>query len=65
MNIVECTDVKKTYQQGKMKVTALGGVSLSIKKGGFIGLSTAPLQRDENGRTPREAILAQIENGGV
>ena len=39
MNIVECTDIKKTYQQGKMKVTALGGVSLSIKKGGFVALA--------------------------
>lgn len=39
MNIVECTDIKKTYRQGKMKVTALGGVSLSIKKGGFVALA--------------------------
>ena len=39
MNIVECTDVKKIYQQGKMKVTALGGVSLSIEKGGFVALA--------------------------
>ncbi|MBW2650616.1 MAG: ATP-binding cassette domain-containing protein, partial [Deltaproteobacteria bacterium] len=39
MNIVECADVKKTYQQGKIVVTALGGVSLSIEKGGFVALA--------------------------
>lgn len=39
MNIVECTDIKKTYQQGKIVVTALGGVSLSIEKGGFVALA--------------------------
>ena len=39
MNIVECTDLKKTYQQGKVIVTALGGVSLSIEKGGFVALA--------------------------
>lgn len=39
MSIVECIDVKKTYQQGKMKVDALKGVSLSIDKGGFVALA--------------------------
>jgi len=39
MNIVECTDIKKTYRQGKVEVNALNGVSLSIKKGGFIALA--------------------------
>jgi len=39
MNIVECIDVTKTYQQGKIVVTALGGVSLSIEKGGFVALA--------------------------
>jgi putative ABC transport system ATP-binding protein len=39
MNIVECTDVKKTYQQGKVDVHALRGVSLSINKGEFIALA--------------------------
>jgi len=39
MNIVECADVRKTYQQGKVVVTALGGVTLSIKKGGFVALA--------------------------
>jgi putative ABC transport system ATP-binding protein len=39
MSIVECTDVKKTYQQGKLEVDALKGVSLSIDKGGFVALA--------------------------
>jgi putative ABC transport system ATP-binding protein len=39
MNIVETVDVKKTYQQGNVQVTALGGVSLSIKKGSFVALA--------------------------
>jgi len=39
MNIVETVDVKKTYQQGKVEVTALGGVSLSIQKGSFVALA--------------------------
>jgi putative ABC transport system ATP-binding protein len=39
MNIIECTDVRKTYQQGKMQVPALKGVTFSIEKGGFIALA--------------------------
>ncbi|MBN1614436.1 MAG: ABC transporter ATP-binding protein [Deltaproteobacteria bacterium] len=39
MNIVECVNVTKTYRQGKMEVRALGGVSLRIKKGGFVALA--------------------------
>jgi len=39
MNIVECTEIKKTYQQGKVQVQALRGINLSIKKGGFIALA--------------------------
>jgi putative ABC transport system ATP-binding protein len=39
MNIVECREVKKTYQQGRMKVTALNGVTLSIEKGAFVALA--------------------------
>jgi len=39
MSIVECIDVKKTYQQGKVEVDALKGVSLSIDKGGFVALA--------------------------
>ncbi len=39
MNIVECTDVKKTYQQGKMQVSALKGVTLSIESGDFLALA--------------------------
>ncbi|MBW2039699.1 MAG: ABC transporter ATP-binding protein [Deltaproteobacteria bacterium] len=39
MNIVKCTDIKKTYRQDKVEVKALNGVSLSIKKGGFIAIA--------------------------
>ena len=39
MSIVECKDIKKTYQQGKIKVPALKGVSLSIDEGGFVALA--------------------------
>jgi putative ABC transport system ATP-binding protein len=39
MTIVECTDVKKTYQQGKVDVHALRGVSVLINKGEFIALA--------------------------
>ena len=39
MKIVECADVKKTYQQGKVAVQALRGVSLSIDKGEFMALA--------------------------
>jgi putative ABC transport system ATP-binding protein len=39
MSIVECIDIKKTYQQGKIKVHALRGVSISIDKGGFVALA--------------------------
>jgi putative ABC transport system ATP-binding protein len=39
MNIVECSEVEKTYQQGKVQVHALRGVSLGIEKGGFIALA--------------------------
>ena len=39
MNIVECTDVKKSYRQGKIEVQALRGVNLSIDEGGFVALA--------------------------
>lgn len=39
MNIVECVDVKKTYRQGKVEVSALNGMSLSIEKGDFVALA--------------------------
>jgi len=39
MNIVKCSDVKKTYRQGQVDVQALRGVSLSIKKGDFLALA--------------------------
>jgi putative ABC transport system ATP-binding protein len=39
MNIVECQEVRKTYQRGKVEVVALNGVDLSIEKGGFVALA--------------------------
>ncbi|MDM8525899.1 ABC transporter ATP-binding protein [Desulfococcaceae bacterium HSG8] len=39
MSIVEVTDIRKTYQQGKLEVHALKGVSLSIGKGDFVALA--------------------------
>jgi putative ABC transport system ATP-binding protein len=39
MHIVECRDIKKAYQQGKIAVQALRGVNLSIEKGGFVALA--------------------------
>jgi len=39
MNIVECIDIKKTYEQGQVEVQALRGISLSIKKGGFVAVA--------------------------
>ncbi len=39
MNIVECVDVKKSYQQGKVGVFALQGVSLSIEEKAFVALA--------------------------
>jgi putative ABC transport system ATP-binding protein len=39
MNIVECREVTKTYRQGKVEVSALTGVNLTIEKGGFIAIA--------------------------
>jgi len=39
MNIVECRDVTKTYDQGRVKVTALRGITLEIEKGAFIAIA--------------------------
>jgi putative ABC transport system ATP-binding protein len=39
MNIVELSDVKKTYRQGNLEVKALNGVSLSVQKGAFLALA--------------------------
>jgi putative ABC transport system ATP-binding protein len=39
MPIVECIDVRKTYQQGNVKISALENVSLAIEKGAFVALA--------------------------
>jgi putative ABC transport system ATP-binding protein len=39
MNIVECTNVRKTYHQGQIEVHALKDVSLSIQKGEFLAVA--------------------------
>jgi putative ABC transport system ATP-binding protein len=39
MDIVECTNIKKTYHQGKVEIQALRGVNLSIARGGFMAIA--------------------------
>ena len=39
MNIVECKDVTKIYQQGRVKVTALAEVNLDIEHGAFMAIA--------------------------
>jgi putative ABC transport system ATP-binding protein len=39
MAIVTCEDIQKTYRQGRVDVRALDGVTLSIKRGGFVALA--------------------------
>ncbi len=39
MSIVDCEDIVKTYQQGKVQVTALHHVGLSIEPGEFVALA--------------------------
>ena len=39
MSIVECKDVSKIYHQGRIKIHALRGVSLSIAKGEFMAIA--------------------------
>ena len=39
MPIVECSDLSKSYQQGKVAVHALRGVSLQIETGSFMALA--------------------------
>jgi putative ABC transport system ATP-binding protein len=39
MNIVECVDVNKAYQQGRVTVQALKDVSLQIEKGAFLAVA--------------------------
>jgi putative ABC transport system ATP-binding protein len=37
--IVQVKDIIKTYEQGKIQITALGGVSLDIPRGDFLALA--------------------------
>ena len=39
MNIVQCVDVNKTYQQGQVAVRALKDVSLQITRGEFLAIA--------------------------
>jgi putative ABC transport system ATP-binding protein len=39
MDLVVCTDIVKRYRQGRVQVTALNGVSLTIERGAFIALA--------------------------
>lgn len=39
MSIVSATSITKTYTQGKMKIRALDGVDLSVRKGDFMALA--------------------------
>jgi len=55
MSIVECRDINKTYQQGKIEVHALKGVSLSIDKGGFVALAGP----SGSGKTTRASSFTQ------
>ena len=39
MNIVECQDVTKIYEQGRVKVTALDNINLEIEHGAFMAIA--------------------------
>ena len=39
MNIVECKDVTKVYEQGRVRVTALAEVNLDIERGAFMAIA--------------------------
>lgn len=39
MNIVECKDVTKIYEQGRVRVTALDEVNLDIERGAFMAIA--------------------------
>ncbi len=58
MNIVEATEVTKTYQQGKVEVEALKSVSLTIEKGGFVALAGP----SGSGKTTMLNIIGGLDN---
>ena len=39
MNIVQCREIKKIYEQGRVQVTALDGIDLDVTKGEFMALA--------------------------
>ena len=39
MNIVECTNVSKTYHQGRIEINALKDIDLNIAKGEFVAVA--------------------------
>jgi len=64
MNIVECTNVTKTYLQGRVNVQALRGVNLTIEKGGFVALAGP----SGSGKTTMLNIIGGLDSadsGGV
>jgi putative ABC transport system ATP-binding protein len=64
MNIVECTNVTKTYLQGQVNVQALRGVNLTIEKGGFVALAGP----SGSGKTTMLNIIGGLDSadsGGV
>lgn len=41
MEILKCENVRKVYGFGDNQVTALDGIDLSIRKGGFVAIAGA------------------------
>ena len=58
MNVLELTDVTKTYASGELEVHALQGVSLTVRRGETVRY-VASVQHAiaNNGKTAAKAIL--------